>query len=342
MAVASPTTTAMMMSPTAALPAARPNLAMAGPPGRAVSVSYPPPTKDLALYLPPPPAPETVAEWLYFRPKTPANTNKLVANPQAGLPNDFAPPSQAPNPLPNPGAFGLGNKKKNPEAEEPPENNEGDKKEDKGLSPGQLASVNGFDASIIRNLNARLEDLDDFGRVRAANDFVQIMMNSPAITTDPDYKPYTDAFALKILRDPMAPVHQPMLLAIESGYYINPSPEVMFELEKLRRGDGLLGLEPQNVEDALFALRLYQERDAKNNIVPTNGELRQKRPKNPAVSKLAQLDSIEVKPPFRWPWHRGQAGPQARNQLPTRGQPLQGLSTPPLVASNAGGTNQPR
>lgn len=310
-----------------------------------------PAASDLALYLPPPPAPETMAEWLYFKPDPSRLRQQLAQSqpmPMAGpsMPIQAPQPQPAPEPLPNPNLLGLNKNKPKDEGKKASES-DAEKKSSESVSPADMAAVSGFDGPIIRNLNARLEDLDDFARVRAANDFVQIMMNSPAITKDPDYKPYTDAFALKILRDPMAPVHQPILLAIESGYYTTPSPEVMFELEKLRRGDGLLGLEAQNVEDALFALRLYQQQDAQNNSVPTKGQLRQQRQKNPAVSPIANLTPRHPRPRFIFPWERRKQQLLATSTPSTTpadalaGTAAPGLSTPPLSPGASELNSQP-
>ena len=123
--------------------------------------------------------------------------------------------------------------------------------------------VRGFDDNIIRSLNARLEDPDWMRRADAANDYFIILSANPNLEKRPEYKPYVDAFALKILRDPSSVVHEAMLRAMQVGYYRYPSPEVLNELYRLRDSAGMLGLESQIVDDAIHGIQKAQLEDAK-------------------------------------------------------------------------------
>ncbi len=123
--------------------------------------------------------------------------------------------------------------------------------------------VRGFDNSVIQDLNRRLEDPDWQKRAEASNDFSMLLGANPQLERRALYKPYIDAFMLKILRDTSAVVHEPALRAIEVGYYRYPTAAVMDELVVLARGDGLFGLEPQMVTDALAALSAYQQQEQK-------------------------------------------------------------------------------
>ena len=121
--------------------------------------------------------------------------------------------------------------------------------------------IRGFDNSVIRNLNRRLEDPDWQKRAEAANDFSMILGANPNLERRPAYKPYVDAFMLKILRDTSTVVHEPALRAIQVGYYRHPTTAVIEELNVLKTGIGLFGLEPQMVTDALYALYAYQQQE---------------------------------------------------------------------------------
>jgi hypothetical protein len=121
--------------------------------------------------------------------------------------------------------------------------------------------VRGFDNSVIRNLNRRLEDPDWQKRAEAANDFSMILGANPNLERRAAYKPYVDAFMLKILRDSSAVVHEPALRSIQVGYYRHPTQAVLEELNALKVGVGLFGLEPQMVTDALYALYTFQQQE---------------------------------------------------------------------------------
>lgn len=125
-------------------------------------------------------------------------------------------------------------------------------------------NVRGFDDGIMRSLNLRLEDPDWMRRVDAANDFFIILSANPNLEKRPQFKPYVDAFALKILRDPSAVVHEAMLRAMQVGCYRYPSPEVLNELNRLRDSVGMLGLEAQIVDDAISGIQKSQLQDAQD------------------------------------------------------------------------------
>jgi len=124
--------------------------------------------------------------------------------------------------------------------------------------------VRGFDDGIIRSLNLRLEDPDWMRRADAANDYFIILSGNPNLEKRPQFKPYVDAFALKILRDPSSVVHEAMLRAMQVGYYRYPSPEVLNELNRLRDSVGMLGLEAQMVDDAIAGIQKAQLKDAQS------------------------------------------------------------------------------
>jgi hypothetical protein len=139
--------------------------------------------------------------------------------------------------------------------------------------PDLPPDVRGFDDNIIRSLNKRLEDPDWMRRTDSANDYCIILSANPNLEKRPEYKPYVDAFALKILRDPSAVVHEAMLRAMQVGYYRYPSPEVLNELYRLRDSAGMLGLETQMVDDAIKGIEKAQREDAK--------EVQRQRPQPP-------------------------------------------------------------
>ena len=114
----------------------------------------------------------------------------------------------------------------------------------------------------MRSLNLRLEDPDWMRRADAANDYFIILSGNPNLEKRPQFKPYVDAFALKILRDPSSVVHEAMLRAMQVGYYRYPSPEVLNELNRLRDSVGMLGLEAQMVDDAIVGIQKAQLKDA--------------------------------------------------------------------------------
>ncbi len=124
--------------------------------------------------------------------------------------------------------------------------------------------VRGFDDGIMRSLNLRLEDPDWMRRADAANDYFIILSGNPNLEKRPQFKPYVDAFALKILRDPSSVVHEAMLRAMQVGYYRYPSPEVLNELNRLRDSVGMLGLEAQMVDDAIAGIQKAQLQDAQD------------------------------------------------------------------------------
>lgn len=141
--------------------------------------------------------------------------------------------------------------------------------------------VRGFDNSVIRNLNRRLEDPDWQKRAEASNDFSMILGANPNLERRPAYKPYIDAFMLKILRDSSAVVHEPALRSIQVGYYRHPTQAVINELTVLKTSIGLFGLEPQMVTDALYALYEFQQQEQQEAKMATQ----QKQQKKPDSAK---------------------------------------------------------
>jgi|GEM_PF-6944109 len=123
-------------------------------------------------------------------------------------------------------------------------------------------TIRGFDDNVIRTLNIRLEDPDWMRRTDASNDFYIILGANPNLEKRKQYKKYVDAFALKIMRDPSAVVHEPMLRAMQVGYYRYPSKPVLAELQRLRNSAGMLGLEAQIVDDAIYGIQKAQHQDA--------------------------------------------------------------------------------
>jgi hypothetical protein len=226
-----------------------------------------------------PPAPEVLAPWLYFPMKNGANPQQLAAQgmAQSGLSAGAAGYGQPMNPVAGSpvgeGGSAAANSQDNPSAMMPPPTPEAlpdagakalDKQQtDADAKPSshgasQEALIHGFDESLRTSLNARLEDPDWQKRGQASNEFFLTLQASPALAKNPATKPYIDAFALKILRDPMSAVHTPILLAIQTGYYNHPSQAVMQQLQQLKSARGMLGLEPQQVSDALYALQQMQ------------------------------------------------------------------------------------
>jgi len=145
--------------------------------------------------------------------------------------------------------------------------------------------IRGFDNSVIRNLNRRLEDPDWQKRAEASNDFSMILGANPNLERRPAYKPYIDAFMLKILRDTSAVVHEPALRSIQVGYYRHPTAAVIEELNVLKTGIGLFGLEPQMVTDALYSLHSYQQQEQEEAKQAAQKKQAQKttKPQAPAV-----------------------------------------------------------
>ena len=146
--------------------------------------------------------------------------------------------------------------------------------------------IRGFDNSVIRNLNRRLEDPDWQKRAEASNDFSMILGANPNLERRPAYKPYIDAFMLKILRDTSAVVHEPALRSIQVGYYRHPTAAVIEELNVLKTGIGLFGLEPQMVTDALYSLHSYQQQEqAEAKQAAQKKQAQKMKPQAPAVPK---------------------------------------------------------
>ena len=144
--------------------------------------------------------------------------------------------------------------------------------------------IRGFDNSVIRNLNRRLEDPDWQKRAEASNDFSMILGANPNLERRPAYKPYIDAFMLKILRDTSAVVHEPALRSIQVGYYRHPTAAVIEELNVLKTGIGLFGLEPQMVTDALYSLHSYQQQEqVEAKQVAPKKQAQKTKPQAPAV-----------------------------------------------------------
>jgi hypothetical protein len=180
-------------------------------------------------------------------------TNPAYAMPQGANPSPAVTPmpQAAPAPLPKAANTSLNQpRSKKDEPKSPP------------LPNVANVPVHGFDDITITNINARLEDPDYQKRADAAEDFFLILNANPRIETNATYKPYVDAFMLKILRDPRSVVHQPAFMAIQTGLYTQPTDDVLKELEILKESTGLMGLEPQMVDDALQALAERQNQQA--------------------------------------------------------------------------------
>ncbi|XVJ51029.1 MAG: hypothetical protein HEQ32_02625 [Vampirovibrio sp.] len=245
---------------------------------------------------PPPPPPQVLAPWLFqdhpFPPLATPTLSDLNMPPSPPLPPNGS-PAQAPPfqggaspaiPVPpypprmnlTPSNEGGGNGNSPPSPANPPPYSpapfngglppQGPPSPNASVLPtvpDLPADVRGFDDNIIRSLNIRLEDPDWMRRADAANDYFIILSGNPNLEKRPQYKPYVDAFALKILRDPSSVVHEAMLRAMQVGYYRYPNPEILNELNRLRDSAGLMGLEAQMVDDALYGIQKAQLQDAK-------------------------------------------------------------------------------
>ena len=103
----------------------------------------------------------------------------------------------------------------------------------------------------IKDLNDRLNSYDTKMRSDAALDLFKILEQNPSISTDPVYQPYIDAFAQKIIQDPSPLVAEPLLLAMQLGYFKNPSPQVMGRLQNLVGENRLMGIEAPIIDTIL-------------------------------------------------------------------------------------------
>jgi hypothetical protein len=331
-------------------------------PSMVPSLSGLPPADELP---PMPPPPEALAPWLFFPPNRGASTsgNGVIngAQPSAAAPpTNMGPPPEVPSSLPTP-----------PVSSPPPlpdaaaKNLEGKNKDappkDEGIPKVTSdVPVHGFDDQMIRMLNARLEDPDWQKRADAAMDFFLVLQANPGLNKRPDYKAYVDAFALKILNDPIAVVHEPILLAIETGLYKHPSPEVMDDLAELKASSGLLGLEPQMIEDSLRDLsddeaKEWQESQKKEQRLASQsdalppalaGTVMDSPITLPAAASLppsSVSSAIETSMPSS-PAQTGDLPPmpaRAQNATPSSASsPLPDLSTPYIAASQ--GLHGPR
>ena len=348
---------------------AQANPSMPAPTGPALVAQVPAPNATASLQLVPhviasvpsmPPMiapPEALAPWLYFPPPhgqlptvLPAVQTQNTApyavqlpasqtlTQQAQTPQQSAPQPQQtspqPTPPPNPAANPLQQQPATPASPEkapPPQHK--------------------FNNSIVMSLNARLNDPDWEKRANAASDFFMILEADPALGRDPQYKPYVDAFMVKILRDPSSIVRQPAIMAIETESYTTPSPEVIQELQALQEsGEGLLGLESQSIDDALMQLQRLGA------LAPPPPQL------NPAMTPYGSppmfaspygMPYAPPPPPAKKSWNpfkRWRQSKLDRMRLPAN-QPMMpptisgsdslnsfsmpGLSTPPLAASQA-------
>jgi hypothetical protein len=227
------------------------------------------------------PPPELLAPYLFFPPKQEQQQAEATRVLDASTPTSpvvVAPPASASataaTPSATPPAKADTFEKQQPETKAPagpvtppppPQGPQGKEKEAgavpeeppiaKSANPAfHPAPARGLDDTLIRNLNARLEDTDWQNRAQAANDITVLLESNPSLSRDPQAKSYIDAFMVKILRDPSTVVHEPALRAMIVGDYGAPPPEVLAELNRLRQGFGLGGIEPQLAAQALLAL----------------------------------------------------------------------------------------
>lgn len=326
-----------------------------------------PPAEPLPT-LPPPP--EALAPWLFFPPKPasqstgsssqdsggkeggssgkghaasssslepsqPGSSTPAGQGGPSGSPGEqqSPPPGSPPPPLPEAAAKGL---------------DKADNGDQKGGESGEAKDttskttvgvpIHGFDDGTIKLLNARLEDPDWQKRADAAMDFYLVLESNPSLAKRPEYKPYVDAFALKILRDPIAVVHEPMLLAIETGLYKEPSEDVMGDLADLKNSSGLLGLEPQMIEDALRSLSDEQAEDAAKAAEKKESSASSDTPSAddtpvPAANELPAAGSGSPNGFAPFPsFPQAQPGGSSA-KTPSAAAPLPQLSTPYLSAS---------
>ncbi|MFM7469490.1 MAG: hypothetical protein ACKO37_08340 [Vampirovibrionales bacterium] len=125
-----------------------------------------------------------------------------------------------------------------------------------------------FNDPVIQSLNRRLNDPDPNIRSDAATEFYQIISSNQGIVTDHRAKPYIEAFAKKIARDSSSNVHVPLLLALESGLLKDISPSVVEDIRKIKDNNGMLGMEPTMVNDALRAYE-FQTGSSTGGVKPT-------------------------------------------------------------------------
>lgn len=157
----------------------------------------------------------------------------------------------------------------------------------------------------------------------AATEFYQILESNPGIVQDHRAKPYIEAFAVKIARDPSSLVHQPLLLAVQTGLLNGVSEPVVQQVQKIRDNNGMMGLEPAMVTEALRDFD-FQKR-SKEPQAPPQTSPKGIPPGGPDPSQLVPDQNPPGKPP---------EFPNTYTQKPPKGQeapppPPEGGQPPP-------------
>lgn len=193
--------------------------------------------------LPEIPPPHIAAPWVYLQrgnnppqlPQTPYGQGYPAASSQSQAQGKFPQssnqgqqpppmqqqPPQPPVPPPQP--------QQQQQPPQPPQQ----KKPSVDLDEGVLSD------EIIKKLNKRLEDPEEEVRADATIDLFKILEKHPQLADDPNYKPYIDAFAEKIMQDPSPVVRAGGELILKMGEIPNPSPLVQTRLKELSTKDDL-------------------------------------------------------------------------------------------------------
>ncbi len=119
--------------------------------------------------------------------------------------------------------------------------------------------VGGLDDATVRSLNERLNNAVPGVRGKAGMDLFNMLSANPALATDPQTKPYVDAFVQKIMSDPDSLVRQSMILAMDMGVIKQVPDAVIQRMRQLQSQEGMYGLEKGDIAKILPTLNLPTE-----------------------------------------------------------------------------------
>lgn len=116
-------------------------------------------------------------------------------------------------------------------------------------------STPGLTDEIVRDLNNRLNDDNNEVQAGAAMEFFNIIKKNPELASNPDYKPWVDAFLIKIINKNDPVVRQPAVLGLELGLFPDPPVQVMHRLDALMASDAMEGIEKEAIQSIRSKLK---------------------------------------------------------------------------------------
>jgi hypothetical protein len=133
--------------------------------------------------------------------------------------------------------------------------------------PPKAASP-GVSMDVIKSINGDLESSESSTRQGASIQLSRMIAADPDILSKPQYGPLIEALILKVLKDPLAVIRQPVLLNMQVGDLNQPTPKILAALNGLKGEGGLYNFEPDQINQIMAVFRQKSDAAQPDPVLP--------------------------------------------------------------------------